>query len=413
METQEYPANQDETTSSKIKRSVTAIALIALLIDSLIVRSLILVAPYIRSGLEIDESQFGYFMSALMLGTLLTTLPTGSILEKFSTRRGFGTIMTATGAGLFIVAYQSSFYGLMATLFLLGILRAGIIPLSNRVIAENFNQNQRGAITGFIFAGVPLGGFLGALVLPALSEALDWGAGYQLLGITALFGGILAWILLPREKSTSRVAQDRIGFRSLGSKTFIVLAAAYGLFALCMTTETFITLYLVDAVKISALAAGIFFGMIQLIGVGGRLFWGVLADRYFSTNRWWLLAFTSAIMVFSILLLINLTPSSPYWMIALDMVFFGLSAASSWGILCTLVVDVVGIGSVATATALIFLITNITDAGGPVLFGSALRITRSYQETFGIFLAMNVIVTLSFLWMALRNRMNRHGDNQA
>jgi predicted MFS family arabinose efflux permease len=258
-----------------------------------------------------------------------------------------------------------------------------------------------------------MGGFLGALVLPVLSEAFDWGAGYQLLGIIALIGGILAWILLPGEESPNRVTQNQIGFRSLGSKTFIVLAAAYGLFALCMTTETFITLYLVDVVEISALAAGTFFGMIQLIGVGGRLFWGVLADRYFSRNRWWLLAFTSGIMVFSILLLIKLTPSSPYWIIALDMVCFGLSAASSWGILCTLVGDVVGIGSVSAATAVIFFITNITDAGGPVLFGNALRITQSYQETFGIFLAMNVIVTLSFSWKALRNRMNRDGDNQA
>jgi len=413
MKTQEYPGNQNEATSSELKRTVAAIALIALLIDSLIVRSLILVAPYIRSGLEIDESQFGYFMSALMLGTLLTTLPIGSILERFSTRRGFGTIMTATGAGLLLVAYQNSFYGLIVTLFLLGILRAGIIPLSNRVIAENFNPNQRGVITGFIFAAVPLGGFLGALVLPALSEAFDWGVGYQVLGVVALLGGVLAWILLPREKSTGQAAQDRIGLRALGSKAFIVLAGTYGLFALCMTTETFITLYLVDVAKISALAAGTFFGLIQLIGIGGRLFWGVLADRYFSTNRWWLLAFTSGIMVFSIVLLIYLTPNSPYWLIALDMVGFGISAASSWGILSTLVGDVVEIGSVATATAVIFLITNITDAGGPVLIGNALRITQSYQETFGIFIVMNTIVTLSFFGMALRNRMNRHGDTQA
>jgi predicted MFS family arabinose efflux permease len=386
------------------KRSVAAIALIALLIDSLIVRSLILLAPFIRLGLGIDESQFGYFMSALMMGTLLTTLPIGSILERFSTRWAFGTLLSVTGVGLFIVANQKTFYGLIAVLFVLGILRAGIIPLANRVIAENFDRNQRGAITGFVFAAVPLGGFLGALVLPALGEAFDWGAGYQLLGSVAFVGGILAWILLSKEKKNDPGSQTRMAFKTLGSKTFIVLAATYGLFALCMTTETYITLYLVDVVKISALVAGTFFGMIQLIGVVGRLFWGILADRYFSNNRWWLLAFTSGIMVLSIVLLIYLTPHSPYWIIAIDMIGFGLSAAASWAILCTLVGDVVGISSVTTATAIIFFITNITDAGGPVLFGNVLRITQSYQETFGIFLAMNVIVTLSFLWMALRNK---------
>ena len=200
MENQENPLELSKSTSHRLQRSVTAIALIALLLDALIVRALILLAPFIRSNLGIDESQFGYFMSALMLGTLLTTLPIGSLLERCSTRWAFGTMMTVTGIGLFLVAYQSTFHGLIAALFFVGILRAGIVPLTNHVIAEYFASGQRGSITGFIFAAVPLGGFLGALVLPALGETFNWGAGYQLLGIVALIGGILAWILLPREK---------------------------------------------------------------------------------------------------------------------------------------------------------------------------------------------------------------------
>jgi hypothetical protein len=86
------------------------------------------------------------------------------------------------------------------------------------------------------------------------------------------------------------------------------------------------------------------------------------------------------------------------------MIGFGISAAASWAILCTLVGDVVSISAVAPATAIIFFITNITDAGGPALFSNVLRITQSYQETFSIFIVMNVVVTLSFLWMALRNK---------
>jgi sugar phosphate permease len=404
MANQEESLAQSQSAPRVSQRSVAAIALIALLIDSLIVRSLIILAPFIRSRLGIDESQFGYFMSALMLGTLLTTLPIGSILGRFSTRWAFGTIMTVTGAGLFIVAFQKTFSGMIAMLFVLGILRAGIVPLANRVIAESFDPKQRGFITGFIFAAVPLGGFLGALVLPAISASFSWGAGYQLLGIVALIGGVLAWILLSEDKSPYPVSRPGVALRSIASKTFIVLAATYGLFTLCMTTEIFITLYLVDVVKISALVAGTFFGMIQLVGVAGRLFWGVLADRYFSNNRWWLLALTSGILMLSIGLLTRLTPHSPYWVIAIVMTGFGLSAAASWALLCTLVGDVVGTSAVATATAIIFFITNITDTGGPMLFSNVLRITQSYQKTFGIYIALNAIVTLSFLWMALRNK---------
>ena len=118
-----------------------------------------------------------------------------------------------------------------------------------------------------------------------------------------------------------------------------------------MTADAFVTLYLVDVVKISALIAGTFFGLIQLTGVGGRVFWGILADRYFSKNRWWLLAATNWLMVVAFALLIRLNPASAWWMIAGVMVAIGMSAASSWGILSTLLGDVVGIGSVAIASA--------------------------------------------------------------
>jgi predicted MFS family arabinose efflux permease len=109
-------------------------------------------------------------------------------------------------------------------------------------------------------------------------------------------------------------------------------------------------------------------------------------------------------MVFSFILLIRLTPQSPYWLIAINMAGFGFSAASSWIILCTLVGDVVGIGAVTAATAMVFFITNIADTGGPALFGNVLRLTQSYQFTFVIYIIINVITTLIFLWMALRSR---------
>jgi predicted MFS family arabinose efflux permease len=131
----------------------------------------------------------------------------------------------------------------------------------------------------------------------------------------------------------------------------------------------------------------------------------MLADRYFSNNRWWLLTFTSGILLVSIALLSRLTSHSPYWLIAVVMICFGFSAAASWGILCTLVGDVVGLSAVATATAIIFFVTNIMDGGGPVLFGYMLKTTQSYQSTFGIYVVISAIAMFIFLWMALRNRL--------
>jgi MFS family permease len=390
--------------SIKLRRSIAAIALIALVMDSLTIRSLILLAPFIRSGLRIGVSQYGYIPGALMAGTVLTILPLGSMVGRLNSRRAFGTILIASGILLFVLAWQVSLIGLIVTIFIYGIVRAGVFPLVNRTVAEQFDPAQRGAINGVIFAAVPLGGFLGALVLPAIAQHFNWSAGYRLLGTFALIGGFITWFLLPKESGVYSSNGASAGLRSFLSKPFIVLSLAYGLFDVSMTAETFVTLYLVDVVKISAVIAGVFFGLIQLTGVGGRVFWGILADRYFRKNRWWLLAFTTGLTSLSFVLLISLNSKSPYWLIGLAMVGFGVSAASSWGILSTLVADVVGIAAVAAATATVYFLTNVADAGGPVLFSNVLRITGSYQNALSIYMVIAVVTSMIFTWMALRRR---------
>ncbi len=388
----------------KVQRSTTAVALMALIIDTLTVRSLSLLAPFIRLDLQINEAQFGYVLGALMAGTLIITLPLGSFLGRLNVRRTFGLLMTALGLGWWLLASQSTFLGMIAILFIIGMLRAGLIPLVNRVVAENFDPDQRGSITGLIFAAVPLGAFLGALGLPAIGQAWNWAAGYVLLGVLALASGLATWKILPAAQSSAQPNSVKVELSSLRSPSFLVLTLAYGLFAFSISSEAFFTLYLVDVVKVSALLAGAFYGMIQLTGIGGRVFWGLLADRWFKHNRWALLAFTNGLAAVSFVLLIRLTAASPSWLVGLSMVGFGLSAASSWSILSTLVGDVVRVGSVAAATATIFWVTNITDLGGPILFGYWLKLTHSYQITLTIYMAIAVLTTLSFAWMALRRR---------
>jgi MFS family permease len=397
---------QHDRSLQKLQLSIAVISLIALLLDALIVRAGTLLAPYIRSNLQIDKSQYGFVLSALMVGTLIAVIPLNNLLRRVSTRHAFGVMMGVIAAGLLVVASQVTFPGLIIALFLLGIPRACLVPLVNRVIAENYDPAKRGSITGLLFAAVPLGGFLGALILPVLSEAFFWGAGYGLLAAVALAGGIISWFLLPNAAAPFKSSRS-VGLKFLRSKAFIILGLTYGIFSLSLTTEVFITLYLVDVVKISALLAGTFFGLIQLTGIGGRVFWGILADRYFSKNRWWLLAFTNGLTVLSSILLITLSQGSPYWIVILTMVGFGLSAASSWGILSTLVGDIVPVNSVATATASVFFLTSIADSGGPVLFSSLLRLTGSYERTISIFLGIAVLTTISFGLMAAQNLLRQ------
>lgn len=390
-----------------LKRSVVVLSIFALCIDSLAVRSVILLAPFIRSALRLTDDQVGYVMAAMVAGTLVITIPAGSFLGRLDARLAFSSMMFAVGLAFFGLSFQQSFWGLLITLFILGVFRAGIIPQVTRFITEHFSQDQRGRIIGLSYAAVPLGGFLGAVVLPTLAELVDWNTSYRFLGLVALLGSLLIWKLAPSGGGSRRVISRNAGFASLLTLPFIILSAAYGLFALSMAGEVFVTLYLVDVGGISAALAGTFFGLIQLTGTGGRVFWGFLADHTFRSNRWTLLAITSGLAVVSYALLICLKPGTPWWGITGIMIFLGMSVASSWVILSTLVGDVVGVQSVALGVAAIFFLTNITDISGSILYGNLLKQTHSYQVTLSLFAGMAAIACLIFTVMALRSALHR------
>jgi sugar phosphate permease len=157
-----------------------------------------------------------------------------------------------------------------------------------------------------------------------------------------LIGGLLSRNKIPQDdtlRSEQKTGRDLSPFRST---TFLILVAAYGFYALSLSADVYVTLFLVDVVKITAVAAGILFGLIQLTGMGGRVFWGFLADRRFREDRMGLLAIVNWLTVISFILLMMLDSSSKGWMIAVVMVVIGMSVASSWGILSTVLGDVVG-----------------------------------------------------------------------
>ncbi len=190
---------EDKNVQIKLRRSIVVISIFALCIDALSVRSSSLLAPFIRDALQLGERQIGYVIAALVAGTLVIVLPAGRILELVNTRRVFPIIMTAVGMAFLWIAFQHTFMGLLSALFILGLLRAWIIPLVNRIIAENINPNRRGRILGFVYAAVPLGGFLGAIGLPAIAKLINWNTSYRILGVITLVGGLLIWILTPKD----------------------------------------------------------------------------------------------------------------------------------------------------------------------------------------------------------------------
>ena len=385
---------------------IAAITIFGLCIDTLAVRSIIFLAPFIRSGLNIKESQYAYLSAAITGGTLLAVLPIGHRLDHLETRNVFPLLMIGMGLDFIIFSFQKSLIGLLVTLFILGLIRAGIFPLINRLISRTFSPAYRGVVMGIIYAASPFGGFLGAITLPPLGSYKGWETCYLILGIITLCGGLICRNQIPKDYSKLSSVNNDNSPSYVRSPLFLKIAIVYGFYVLSMSVEVFITLFFVDVVKTTPVTAGFFSGLIQLVGIGGRLFWGFMADQFFSKNRIWLLSIVNWLSVVAYTMLILLNSSSRIWLIALVSIAIGLSIASSWGILSTVIGDIVGSNSIAVATSTVFFITSIADVLGPILFGISLESTQSYQKTIVIFTAITACTALTFTSIAWRDGKN-------
>ena len=270
--------------------------ILALFTAALIAASLLEVAvgtlmPFFGLAFGKSQSQLGLIVTAILLGNMLTAALSGGFCDRFGDKAvliGSGAIM---GLSLMIAGVIPAFAWLLFWLFLYGIGYAAIAPAGSHAILFYFSPRERGLAMGIRQAGVPIGGFLGAILFVALAS--QWGYGAALLG-----GGLVTLLvtvgaaLLYREPSSLHGEPLRAGVLigdmiKIGREPRLLLLTLTAMLLFCAQIGLmgFFPSTLVKEVRVSPAMAATVFVASQVFAVIGRLFWGWASDRYFHGNR--------------------------------------------------------------------------------------------------------------------------------
>src|ERR1019366_3482776 len=116
----------------------------------------------IMQDFHLSQIQLGWVFSIFTLGYALFQAPTGRLADRFGPRKILllATVWWAFFLGLTAMApfgIAASLVVLLALRFGLGMGVASIYPSANRVVAGWIPAAERGAATGWIFAGVGAG----------------------------------------------------------------------------------------------------------------------------------------------------------------------------------------------------------------------------------------------------------------
>lgn len=158
-------------------------------------------AIWLRSGYHLSNTELGVALGAMGLGVALTELPWGMATDRWGDRPVLltgllGTMLALLALLLWITPADGSvppLWALAAGLALVGVLGGSVNGASGRAVMRWFGAGERGFAMSIRQTAVPLGGGLGALILPSLASRHGFMPVFGALALVCGLSAFLTW----------------------------------------------------------------------------------------------------------------------------------------------------------------------------------------------------------------------------
>jgi sugar phosphate permease len=233
--------------------------------------------PALKSQYGLSLGQTGVVLAATGIGMLFTLLAWGLIADRVDERWVIATGLTGAAAALAIASTTHSFAALTAALVATGALGASVNAASGRAIMAWFPASELGLALGVRQTAIPVGGALGAVLLPALASAGGTRAAFLFLAGSVAVGAVVAATFVRSTGETPQADIEEIASPMrdphmwlLGLGTGLYLVAQIGIL-------NFVVLFLHDARHVQR--AWIVLAVIYVLASAARIGSGLVSDR--------------------------------------------------------------------------------------------------------------------------------------
>lgn len=274
---------------------IVAIAVILVLQTSSawLSRLIPIASPAFMAEFGWDQSWIGYLSAANIVGALLVLFACVGLIQRMGSVFALQASLVIGAASLLLFHVPSVAVALLASA-LIGLSNGTANPAGSEVLQRYTPSAHRNFVFSIKQAGVPLGGVVAGLSIPALIEGFGW----RLALVIAAAGTVAATALMlpfrsridgPRERtpaSRMRLAYFAVPLRSLTSAPGLLRISIVGaVFSVAQSCWfTFAVTYLVVGLGQSLSVAGLVFAVMQASGVIGRIAMGWIADHVASST---------------------------------------------------------------------------------------------------------------------------------
>ncbi|KVQ18425.1 MFS transporter [Burkholderia cepacia] len=334
-------------------------------------------AVWMRTAYHLDNGALGLVLGALGFGVALSELPWGIAADRFGDRRVLLTGLVATAAmlALMVCTIVPSAHAVpplarvVVAMCCVGLLGGSVNGSSGRAVMRWFGERERGLAMSIRQTAVPLGGGVGAALLPSLASHLGFAAVFGALMLLCAGSAVLTWRWLhepPAEPAVALGAAHRPAARPQSAQPAQPARLAHGPLAnarvwrivlgiglLCapqFAVLTFATVFLHDFGRLGLAGISAAMVVLQLGAMVMRVWSGRHTDRH--GNRRAYLRGSVLVAAGSFTLLAAATAGSPHVPLAAIvaiLVFAGVCVSAWHGVAYTELATLAGANHAGTA----------------------------------------------------------------
>jgi MFS family permease len=344
-------------------------------------------APVAAKALEVSPALVGVYVAMTYAGAMFASLTSGTTVGRLGPIRvsQYGLILCAMGLCLCAVPWLPAI-GLGA--LLIGLGYGPITPASSQILARTTPPSQMALVFSIKQTGVPVGAMMAGAIVPSLMLGIGWQWSLMAVASACILSALLSQ---PLREDMDDLRQAHVTFQSstlttplrmvLEHRALSTMAACSFMFSMVqMSLTTYLVTYLHDDLDYGMVGAGLLLSITQMGGIGGRIAWGVVADRWLGAQK--TLALLAVLMAISALATALLLPVLPIWGIWLVLLMFGASAIGWNGVYLSEVARQAPEGKASVATGGTLAFTFLGVVIGPPLFGALSTNFETYRAGF-------------------------------
>ena len=325
-------------------------------------------AVWLRSGYHLSNPELGALLGAIGLGLALSELPWGMLTDRLGERPVLiggllGTAVTLLAMTLFLVPsphHVPSLIWLMGAMTFTGVLGGSVNGASGRAVMAWFAEGERGLAMSIRQTAVPLGGGIGALLLPFLAAHYGFAAVYGALAVMCAASALFAarWLHQPPGTPiTSHAAAAPIRHRPTVSplRDAQIWRVVMGIGILCgpqFALLTFGTVFLHDFARSGMAMITTTMVSLQVGAMVMRIWSGRFTDRH-GNRRAYMRASTVVAAVSFFTLASSLLLPVPPVLIAIEVAIVGICISAWHGVAYTELATLAGAGRAGTALGMV------------------------------------------------------------